>query len=78
MKITSANAGRVAATLYTGGSLLAALAFFGAATIGDYDWVARLGGAGWVFVISMIVLMTTVTPYVRERAGEHVEPAAHH
>lgn len=78
MKITQANAGRIAVLLYTGGSLVAALAFFVAATIGDYDWVARLGGAGWVFVLTMIILMTTVTPWVRERAGEHVSPAAHH
>lgn len=78
MKITRANAGRIAVVLYTGGSLIAALAFFAAATIGDYGWVARLGGAGWVFVLSMIILMPTVTPWVRERAGEHVTPAAHH
>ncbi len=77
MTITSHNAGRIAALLYTGGSLLAALAFFVAATIGDYGWVARLGGAGWVFVLAMIILMPTVTPWVRERAGEHVTPAAH-
>ena len=78
MKITSQNAGRIAAMLYTSGALLAALAFVLAATVGDYDWVARLGGAGWVFVLAMIILMPTVTPWVRERAGERVTPPAHH
>jgi hypothetical protein len=78
MKITHANAGRIAAVLYTGGSLLATLTFFTAATIGDYGWVARLGGAGWIFVLAMIILMPTLTPWVRERAGEQVTPDAHH
>lgn len=78
MKITHENAGRIAAVLYTGGSLLAALVFFVAATVGDYNWVARLGGAGWVFVLTMIILMPTLTPWMRDRAGEHVPPAAHH
>jgi len=68
MKITPQNAGRIAAVLYTGGSLLAALAFFLAATIGDYNWVARFGGAGWIFVLAMIILMPTLTPWLRERA----------
>jgi type IV secretory pathway TrbD component len=34
---------------------------------GDYDWVARIGGALWVFALFMIILMPTVTPLVRER-----------
>jgi hypothetical protein len=68
MKVTQENAGRVAAMLYSGGSLLASLAVFVAATIGGYDWVARLGSAGWVFVLSMIILMPTVMPLVSDRA----------
>jgi hypothetical protein len=69
MKMTHENAGRVAAMLYTGGSLLAALAVFVAATIGGYNWVARLGGAGWVFLLSMIILMPTLMPLVSDRAA---------
>ena len=44
---------------------------FLAATIltGDYDWVARLGGAGWVFLLSMIILMPTITPWIKRRMG---------
>ena len=54
--------------LYAGGSLLASLAVFVAATIAGYDWIARLGSAGWVFVLSMIILMPTVMPLVNDHA----------
>jgi type IV secretory pathway TrbD component len=62
------NTGTIAATIYTGLSLTAGLVFL-AITIafGDYDWVARIGGALWVFALFMIILMPTVTPLVRER-----------
>ena len=33
---------------------------------GDYDWVARLGGAAWVFMLAVIILLPTVMPWVRE------------
>jgi len=62
------NAGVIAAALYTGLSLAAALIFLAVTTaIGDYDWVARIGGAVWVFALCMIILMPTVIPLVRER-----------
>ena len=35
---------------------------------GDYDWVARLGGAAWVFMLAVIILLPTVMPWVRERS----------
>jgi hypothetical protein len=62
--------GIVSAIIYTGIALVGA-GFFLAATMlsGDYDWVARLGGAGWVFLLSMIILMPTVTPWVKRRLG---------
>jgi hypothetical protein len=51
-------------------SLLGAVAFLAATTLrGDYDWVARLGGAGWVFLLLLIILMPTVTPWVKRRLG---------
>ncbi len=34
---------------------------------GDYSWVARVGGSGWLFLLSMIILMPSVTPWVRKR-----------
>ena len=62
------SAGAIAAVIYTGLSVAAGLIFL-AITIafGDYDWVARIGGAVWVFALCMIILMPTVMPLVRER-----------
>ena len=71
----------VAAVIYSGIALLAAGSFLAATTLsGDYDWVARLGGAGWVFLLSMIILMPTITPWVKRRLGraEAREQTAHH
>jgi len=60
----------VSALVYTAISLLGAVAFLAATTLrGDYNWVARLGGAGWVFLLLMIILMPTVTPWVKKRLG---------
>ena len=36
---------------------------------GDYSWVARAGGGAWVFLLSKIILMPTVTPWLRKRLG---------
>ena len=71
----------VAAVIYSGIALLVAGSFLAATTLsGDYDWVARLGGAGWVFLLSMIILMPTITPWVKRRLGraEAREQTAHH
>ena len=60
----------VSAFIYTAVALLGAVTFLTVTTFrGDYDWVARLGGAGWVFLLSMIILMPTVTPFVKKRLG---------
>jgi uncharacterized membrane protein len=65
------TAGRISAGIYTTIAVAAALAFLAATTFrGDYTWVARLGGAGWVFLLSMIILMPTVTPWVRKRLSD--------
>ena len=61
------NAARLSAAIYTGLSLLAGLAFLLITLLADYTWVARIGGALWVFGLSMIILMPTVTPWVRGR-----------
>jgi len=73
--------GIVAAIIYTGIALLGAGSFLAATTLsGDYDWVARLGGAGWVFLLSMIILMPTITPWVKRRLGraEAGKQTVHH
>ena len=64
------DAGRVGAAIYMTASLLAASVFFAITVLtGDYSWVARVGGSAWVFLLSMIILMPTVTPWVRSRLG---------
>ena len=67
MKITEANVTAVSAVLHTGLSALAALVFFAVAFAAGYDWVARIGGAGWVFVLAMVILMPTVPALLRGR-----------
>lgn len=68
MRFTADDAGRVSAAIYTGLSALAAGVFFAVTVLtGDYSWVARVGGSAWVFLLSMIILMPTVTPWVRKR-----------
>jgi len=56
--------------IYTGLSLAAAAAFLLVTVLtGDYGWVARLGGAVWLFVLSMIILMPVVIPRVKRRVA---------
>lgn len=63
------NVGLVSAITYTGISLVAA-GLFGVATLpGKYTLVERLGGAGWVFLLSMIILMPIITPLVKKKLG---------
>lgn len=58
----------LSAVVYTGLSAAGALTFFLITLLtGDYPWVARVGGAGWVFLLSMIILIPTVTPWLRKR-----------
>ena len=71
----------LAAVICTGIALIGAGSFLAATSLsGDYDWVARLGGAGWVFLLSVIILMPTVTPWLKRRLGrvESLEQSTHH
>jgi hypothetical protein len=69
VRVTATNAGWVAAVLYTGGSLTTAgIVALGAVVAGE-DEVAILGGALWVFLLSMIILMSTITPWITGRPG---------
>ena len=64
--------GRLSVLVYTPLALAAAGAFLAATVFtGEYTWVARAGGAGWVFLLSMIVLMPTVTPWMKRRLAGH-------
>ena len=73
--------GVIATVICAGAALLAAGSFLAVTILsGHYDWVARLGGAGWVFLLSMIILLPTVTPWLKRRLGrgEAGEQMAHH
>jgi len=65
--VTLRSPALVATVIYTGGSLAAGVVFFLVTLVGDYSWVARIGGAVWVFALCMIILMPTITPWIRER-----------
>jgi hypothetical protein len=81
MKLTIDNVSAVSIGACALASGLAASAFLLATLLGgDYDWVARLGGAAWVWLLSMIILMPILIPLFRERAGAPPPepPPAHH
>ncbi len=62
--------GFISALIYSTLALVAAGSFFGVTLIGKYDWVARIGGTVWVFLLSMIVLMPLVTSLVKRNRKE--------
>ena len=49
-------------------SLATAGVFFAGATLGGYDTIARYAGSGWVFLLTMIVTLPTVMPWLKKRA----------
>lgn len=73
MRIEEQDVGRVSALIYSGLSALGAGAFFLATLLtGDYSWVSRIGGAIWIFLLGMIILMPTVTPALRAISEGHL------
>ena len=61
------SAGFLSALIYTSVSLVASLVFLGITLVGDYTWVARIGGTVWVFLLCMIILMPLVTTFVKRK-----------
>lgn len=61
--------GLTSALIYTPISVLAAGIFFVITVIGDYNWVARVGGSVWIFILSMIITMPLITSMVKKRAN---------
>lgn len=61
------NVGLLSAIIYTGGSLVIAGLFILATLPGQYSDVERFGGAAWVFLLCMIILMPMVIPLVRKK-----------
>ncbi|OGO22661.1 MAG: hypothetical protein A2Z28_00050 [Chloroflexi bacterium RBG_16_51_9] len=61
------NIGTVGALIYTVISVLGAGLFLLGTLAGEYTLVERIGGTGWVFLLSMIILMPIVTPLVKRK-----------
>lgn len=55
----------VSAYIYTGISLALALAFF--LMTDGHDRVARYGGSIWVFILSMIITMPLIIPWIKKK-----------
>ncbi len=55
----------VSAFWYTGISLTLALAFF--LVTSGYDRIARFGGTVWVFILSMIITMPIIIPWIKKK-----------
>jgi hypothetical protein len=70
-----AHPARTAAFIYGGIAVVAAVAFILVTTFtGDYPLVARYGGAAWIFLLLMIVLMPIVIPRAQKRGKKPPEP----
>jgi hypothetical protein len=62
----TAHSDRLALFVYGGISVVGAVVFWLVTTYtGSYPAVARYGGAAWIFILLMIVLMPLVIPRVR-------------
>ncbi|MCL5070194.1 MAG: hypothetical protein M1308_04770 [Actinobacteria bacterium] len=55
------------AIIYTSLSVLVSGIFFVVTLLGNYNWVTRIGGSFWIFMLSMIILMPSVTSLVKKR-----------
>lgn len=64
---TGRNVGRVSTLTCMAISGALALSFFVLASLLGYPVVARVGGAVWVFLLSMIVSLPLVTSYFKRR-----------
>lgn len=69
MQDLETKAAKQAAIIYTGISLALALLFLFITFLDgrSYTVVARIGGTIWVFILSMIITMPLVIPYVKKR-----------
>ncbi len=68
--MNTGSVGFKSAAIYTSISILISGLFLVATLLGDYNWLARIGGAGWVFLLSMIIFMPIVTPLVKKKLNK--------
>lgn len=65
--MNEAKIARISAFIYTGVSFAAAIIFLLVTWRGDYTQVERFGGAIWIFILSMIILMPVVIPFIKKK-----------
>lgn len=63
------SVGFISTVICVGISVTIAGLFLVATLAGEYTLVERIGGTGWVLLLSMIILMPIVTPLVKRRVG---------
>lgn len=61
------SVGHMSALIYTSISVVVAGTFLVITLLGNYDWMTRLGGTAWVFMLCMIILMPLTTQWVKRR-----------
>jgi len=61
------NSAFISALIYTGISLLAAGLFFAGTYTGEFKLTEKIGGAIWVFILSMIILMPVIIPLIKRK-----------
>ncbi len=66
-----AKALRISYVISVGIAVVLAGAFFAGTTLaGDYNALARYGGAAWIFLLALIVGLPTITPLIKRRNRE--------
>ena len=61
------SVGVISAAIYTGISIVVAGLFLLGTLANEYTLVERIGGAVWVFLLSMIILMPLIIPLVKKK-----------
>jgi len=64
------NVGLISALTYTGISVVIVAVFLLLTLRGNFTVIERIGGAVWVFILSMIILMPVVIPRVKKKINE--------
>ena len=59
---------RKSAVIYTGMSLVLSVVFILITLRGNFTLVEVFGGSVWIFILSMIILMPIIIPYVKKKS----------
>ncbi len=60
----------LSAVIYFGIAVIAGGIFYSGTLAGNYTFIERIGGAVWVFLLSTIILMPIIIPFVKKRFTE--------